>query len=207
MTLKRQSREEKAESKRQLILDEALTVFARKGYHGANIADIAQRLGMGHGTFYRYFLNKHDLFVGVLDVVLARVAGAMIGLPPMGSNSLEEYRQQIQAIGRAFIALYREDARFGELLLFEASIVDEAVRDRVHQHVELIVAFIAEYLRNGVSKGFLRKDLDVMTAARAVNAMMMEACRSTVRAKDMAVAGETWITTVSGIMLDGMRAR
>ena len=72
MNLKTQSREEKAETKRQLILEEALTVFAEKGYHGANIADIAQRLGMGHGTFYRYFLNKHDLFVGVLDVAEPR---------------------------------------------------------------------------------------------------------------------------------------
>ena len=207
MNLKTQSREEKAETKRQLILEEALTVFAEKGYHGANIADIAQRLGMGHGTFYRYFLNKHDLFVGVLDVVLGRVAGVMVGLPPLASNSLEEYRAQIQAIGHAFLGLYREDARFGELLLFEASFVDETVRDRVHQLMELVVAYIAEYVRNGVNKGFLRADLDVMTAARAVNAMMLEACRSVVRAKDMAAASETWITTVSGLMLDGMRAR
>lgn len=203
----RQTREEKAESKRRLILEEALTVFAEKGYHGANIADIAQRLGMGHGTFYRYFLNKHDLFVGVLDVVLARVAEVIVGVPPMASNSLEEYRQQIQAIGHAFLGLYREDARFGELLFFEASIVDATVRDRVHQLMELVVAGIAEYLRNGVSKGFLRPDLDVTTAARAVNAMMLEACRHTMRAPDVVAASETWIATVSGIMLDGMRAR
>lgn len=202
-----QRREERAESKRRLILEEALTVFAEKGYHGANIADIAQRLGMGHGTFYRYFANKHDLFVGVLDLALARLAQVVLGLPPMASNSLEEYRRQIQAIGRAFLDLYREDARLGELLFFEASIVDETVRGRVHQVMELVVAGIAEYLRNGVSKGFLRKDLEVLTAARAVNAMMLEACRSTMRASDMAAASETWIATVSGLMLDGMRAR
>lgn len=207
MTPKARSREEKAETKRQLILEEALTIFAEKGYHGANIADIAQRLGMGHGTFYRYFLNKHDLFVGVLDVVLGRVAGVMVGLPPLASNSLEEYRQQIQAIGHAFLGLYREDARFGELLLFEASIVDATARDRVHQLMELVVAYIAEYVRNGIKKGFLRPDLDVMTAARAIHAMMLEACRSVVRAKDMASASEIWITTVSGLMLDGMRVR
>lgn len=206
MNTPRLSREEKAENKRQLILEEALTVFACKGYHGANIADIALRLGMGHGTFYRYFLNKHDLFVGVLDLVLGKVAQAMFKLTPVASNTLEEYRQQLQEIGRAFLGIYRDDVRFGELLLFEASIVDEVARKRVHDVLEMVVVYIAEYLRNGMSKGFLRQDIEVMSAARAVNAMMLEACRNVVRAEDKQVATETWIATVSGIMLDGLRS-
>lgn len=206
MSLPRLSREEKAESKRQLIVEEALTVFAEKGYHGANIADIALRLGMGHGTFYRYFLNKHDLFVSVLDVVLAKVAQAMFMLTPAASNTLEEYRQQLQAIGRAFLGIYRDDARFGQLMLFEASIADEVARKRVHDVMEMVVLYIEQYLRNGMAKGFLRKDLDALSAARAVNAMMLEACRNVVRADDKQAATEIWIVTVTGIMLDGLRA-
>src|SRR5581483_1391867 len=44
----------KAELRREII-DAAFTCFAENGYHATGIADIAARLGIGHGTFYRYF--------------------------------------------------------------------------------------------------------------------------------------------------------
>ena len=44
--------------KRQLILDSALNVFAKKGYHGASIATIAKEAGISKGLIYNYFSSK-----------------------------------------------------------------------------------------------------------------------------------------------------
>ena len=49
------------EQKRKDILAASVQVFAEKGFHAAGIADIAQKLGIGHGTFYRYFKQTKKL--------------------------------------------------------------------------------------------------------------------------------------------------
>ena len=61
------------EQKRKDILAASVQVFAEKGFHAAGIADIAQKLGMGHGTFYRYFKNKEDIFDSAINEILKEI--------------------------------------------------------------------------------------------------------------------------------------
>ena len=56
----------KAELRREIVAA-SFDCFAERGYHATGIADIAARLGIGHGTFYRYFENKRDLLVKVIE--------------------------------------------------------------------------------------------------------------------------------------------
>jgi AcrR family transcriptional regulator len=62
-----------AEERRAQILRCAREVFARRGYHVASIADICEAAGIGRGTLYQYFANKHEVFSAVLDDLAARV--------------------------------------------------------------------------------------------------------------------------------------
>lgn len=47
--------------KRHLILESALIVFAKKGYHSASIANIASEAGISKGLIYNYFKSKEDI--------------------------------------------------------------------------------------------------------------------------------------------------
>ena len=49
----------------------ALKVFARDGYQGARMSDIADCAGISSGNIYRYFKNKDDLFYSVVDAGFA----------------------------------------------------------------------------------------------------------------------------------------
>ncbi len=49
------------------ILDAARLVFAQKGYDDAVLSDIAERAGVVEGTIYRYFANKRDLLIKVVE--------------------------------------------------------------------------------------------------------------------------------------------
>ncbi|MBN2028369.1 MAG: MerR family transcriptional regulator [Actinobacteria bacterium] len=51
------------------IMDKAVEVFARKGYHKARISDITRAVGLGHSTFYLYFPSKKALFIECVDQV------------------------------------------------------------------------------------------------------------------------------------------
>ena len=49
------------------ILDAAVDVFARKGYHGAGGADIVAASGTSKGAFYHYFASKQAIFLTLMD--------------------------------------------------------------------------------------------------------------------------------------------
>lgn len=198
------SRELRAEIKRKRILEEALTVFAEKGYHGANIADIARRLEMGHGTFYRYFENKHDIFIELINHVLERLAVVMTEQNPHEANTREDYRRQLEGIGETFMRLHWEDPRIGRLVFYEALGAGPEVRETLERMNDLTVLATQAYLRNGITKGYMRADMDVEVAARALMAMVFEGCRQVMREADPEQASLRWIATVSGIILDGV---
>jgi TetR/AcrR family fatty acid metabolism transcriptional regulator len=51
------------EKKRKEIIEAAIAVFSRTGYHRATIKEIADEAGVGKGTVYEYFESKEDLFL------------------------------------------------------------------------------------------------------------------------------------------------
>ena len=50
-----------SEEKRRLILDAAVRVFARDGYHTSRVGDIAEEAGVAHGLLYHYFSSKEEV--------------------------------------------------------------------------------------------------------------------------------------------------
>jgi AcrR family transcriptional regulator len=53
------------EEKRRLILDAAVQVFARHGYHASRVGDIAEEAGVAHGLLYHYFRSKEEVLATI----------------------------------------------------------------------------------------------------------------------------------------------
>ncbi len=53
------------------ILDSALDLFADRGFHGASVREIAQRVGVNEATLYHYFPSKAAILDAIIDQVLA----------------------------------------------------------------------------------------------------------------------------------------
>ena len=51
---------------KEKILETALTLFAREGYAGTSMADIAGELGITKGALYRHYAGKRDIFESIL---------------------------------------------------------------------------------------------------------------------------------------------
>ena len=168
------SAEARKTERRDEILAAALRVFAEKGYHDAGIADIAGVLGMGHGTFYRYYKNKHDIAVAVLDHVILRFAAVSLREDPESSNTLEAYRAQTARILTGMIDLGESDPDLVRFFQMQGFVVDAA---RLSRAMDAFALFVARFLTNGRSKGFLRQDLDVGPTSEALVALMFEGAR------------------------------
>jgi AcrR family transcriptional regulator len=59
--------------KRREILQAAMQVFAREGYHRARMEAVAVEAGIGKGTVYEYFKSKTDLFLALHEHMLSEL--------------------------------------------------------------------------------------------------------------------------------------
>ena len=78
-----QERTLRAQGRRTMrrLLDAAIVVFDKRGYHGARVDDICEAARTSHGTFYLYFSSKEDLFRALVNDVSEEMVGLAEGLP------------------------------------------------------------------------------------------------------------------------------
>jgi AcrR family transcriptional regulator len=102
-----QERELRAQGKKTMrkLLDAAMTVFEKRGYHAARVDDIVKVAKTSHGTFYLYFANKEDLFRTLTADVGEEMTELSESLPPISATD-EGYRELRQWLGR-FTDIYQ----------------------------------------------------------------------------------------------------
>jgi len=89
---KRETRVERRARTRAELISTAATVFARRGYKGASVEEIAEEAGYSHGAVYSNFDSKADLFLALFEEYMAErvqeLAESQAELP--GDAPLEE---------------------------------------------------------------------------------------------------------------------
>src|SRR5207253_8578558 len=72
---RRAPRSKRSAETRERILAAATEVFARSGFHGARVADIAEQAGIAYGLVYHYFRNKDDILAAIFSERWAQYIG------------------------------------------------------------------------------------------------------------------------------------
>src|SRR5438045_3314275 len=90
------------EDKRRLILDAAVRVFARKGYHASRVGDIAEEAGVAHGLLYHYFSSKDELLETVFRDTWSDLLGAVREVEQAGEDAGEQLRRVAAIFLRAW---------------------------------------------------------------------------------------------------------
>ncbi|MGH2909255.1 MAG: TetR/AcrR family transcriptional regulator [Solirubrobacteraceae bacterium] len=106
-----------AAEKRRLILDAAVRVFARQGFHTCRVSDIADEAGVAYGLVYHYFSSKEQmldtLFLDRWDVMLAAIAEADASDRPP--------REKLGAVASFIIDSYRRDPDVMKVIIVEVT--------------------------------------------------------------------------------------
>ncbi|MCX6021836.1 MAG: TetR/AcrR family transcriptional regulator [Chloroflexi bacterium] len=69
--------EARRDATRERLLDAALDVFSRKGYHAAGVEDIVAASGSSKGGFYFHFPSKQEIFQALADQLALRLLGSV----------------------------------------------------------------------------------------------------------------------------------
>jgi AcrR family transcriptional regulator len=148
-----------AEEKRRVILDAAVRVFARKGFHASRVGDIAEEAGVAHGLLYHYFSSKDE----VLETIFREHWDALLERIHTVEASEEAPVEQLRGIVGAMFHGWRHDPDAVRVVIREIARSAE-VGQRVGELVKPIGA-IRRIFERGQSEGEFRRDLDADTAA------------------------------------------
>lgn len=194
-----------AKKRRMEIMMAAYKVFSEKGYHATRVEDIAAELNIGYGLFYRYFENKMDVFIEVINSIIARVSqGIMVEMVSSRPKTHEEFRQYYGRLAERLIDILTEDPYLSKFLFYEALGIDEEINQKVYNALDLFGKFEASHIKKGIREGFLREDIPIEETALAVNAMILEGARRIMLSKNKAKAKRLWTDAVLNLMLRGI---
>jgi TetR/AcrR family transcriptional regulator, fatty acid metabolism regulator protein len=147
------------EEKRRRILDAAVRVFARKGFHTSRVGDIAEEAGVAHGLLYHYFASKDEVLETVFRenwaVLLERIHGV--------EESDEGAAEQLRHVAAILLRTWLHEPDVVRVLVREIARSPE-VQDRIGELVKPLGS-IRRIIERGQGAGELRGDLDPSLAA------------------------------------------
>ncbi|HEY2940032.1 MAG TPA: TetR/AcrR family transcriptional regulator [Gaiellaceae bacterium] len=142
------------EDKRRLLLDAAVRVFARKGYHAARVGDIAEEAGVAYGLLYHYFDSKED----VLRSVFRETWRALIGTIKSVEAASDSAPEQLRKVAEILLRSWRRDPDLVRVLVLEVT-RSQHLEGEMDEIVESFAA-IQEIVERGQADGSMRPDLD-----------------------------------------------
>ena len=85
---------------KELILLEALKLFADKGYEGVSVRDIAAEVGIRQSSLYKHFESKQDIFNTLVETMKNRFpqASASFQLP---DGTIQEWQKNMPPVGQS----------------------------------------------------------------------------------------------------------
>lgn len=102
-------------AREQEILDAATSLFAEHGYANTDTQLLADRLGVGKGTLYRYFPSKQELFLAAVDRGMRRLCEHIDASMAELSDPVERITQVV----RAYLAFFASHPELVELFIQE----------------------------------------------------------------------------------------
>ncbi|UCF80505.1 MAG: TetR/AcrR family transcriptional regulator [Acidobacteriota bacterium] len=142
-----------AERRQEEILETATSVFAELGYRATDVQVIADRLGVGKGTVYRYFSSKRKLFLAAVD-------RGMLMLRQEADASSEGVADPLERVAKAiqtYLSFFDSHPQFVELLMQERAEFKDRKKPTYFQHYDANLGPWKKLFRGLMAEGRVRK--------------------------------------------------
>jgi TetR/AcrR family fatty acid metabolism transcriptional regulator len=148
-----------AEDKRRLILEAAVRVFARKGYHTCRVGDIAEQAGVAHGLLYHYFRSKEEL----LETISRETWKDIVEAVRTVEETDETARERLEGIAKILLRSWRRDPDLVRVLVRE--VVRSSHLQQSIGEIEEAFAGIERIIARGQAEGEFLADLSPRIAS------------------------------------------
>jgi len=147
--------------RRAQLLSVARSVFARDGYHGVTMDDVAAEAGVTKPILYDHFPSKRELYLALLEADLAELRERVhAGLQTSTGN-----RERIRSSIRAYVEFVDEHAEGFQLLMQEAIGAEREFRELIGTFKDEVRAEVADVIARESKGKVAREDADVVAQA------------------------------------------
>jgi AcrR family transcriptional regulator len=147
--------------KRRQILDAAIRVFARQGFHATRVADIADEAGVAYGLVYHYFRSKdevlNELFVERWSLLLSAIEET--------DRTGETPRQKLAAVAGFIVDSYRHEPELMKVIIVEVTRAANSFGRTHLPEIRRAYESIAKIVEDGQKENAFRDDVAPMFAS------------------------------------------
>jgi AcrR family transcriptional regulator len=153
----------KAPDKRRLILDAAVRVFARQGFHACRVSDIADEAGVAYGLVYHYFASKDE----VLDTLFLERWQVMLQLIRDVDAEPLPVREKLGAIASFIIDSYSHDPDLMKVIIVEVTRAANSFGDTHIGTIREAYELIGAIVEKAQADGYFKPEIEARFAAMA----------------------------------------
>jgi AcrR family transcriptional regulator len=134
----------------------AAELFARHGYEGASLQDIAERVGVTKQTLLYHYPSKEALRLAVLEQVFAHFRERL----PQMLAAVTSGHDRFEALTRELLSFFEADEDRARLLVRELLDHPVEMRKLLAENLRPWVLLVSQYIREGVRSGVIHADVD-----------------------------------------------
>jgi TetR/AcrR family fatty acid metabolism transcriptional regulator len=161
-----------AADKRRLILDAAVRVFARQGFNGCRVSDIADEAGVAYGLVYHYFRSKDE----VLDTLFLERWNVLLDAIRETDRQDISPREKLYAIASFIVDSYRHDPELMKVIIVEvtraANSFGQTHLAKIREAYELIANIVAKAQEDGTFKDTITPQFAAMAFYGAIEQVL-----------------------------------
>lgn len=138
---------------RSRILHDSMLYFARNGFAGTKISDLARQIGIGQGTIYVYFKSKEDLFQEIFKMMdresdIKRLK--MLSAIPMPA------KEKIHKLSKTLLEELKKDENFAAVITLNTQMLLELNADNAFMNTTYqtdLYKYTAKIIEQGQKEG------------------------------------------------------
>jgi AcrR family transcriptional regulator len=159
---------ERTIDRRRDLLDAAVRVFARKGFHASRVGDIAEEAGVAHGLLYHYFRSKEE----VLETIFHEVWELLAVDTDRIEHADVPLREQLRRFARIYLGSWLMTPELIAVLVREIA-RSPAVGNRADE-VGVVFRSLQRMIASAQERGEVRADCDPRLASWVVYGALEE---------------------------------
>jgi TetR/AcrR family fatty acid metabolism transcriptional regulator len=147
--------------RRRQILDAAVRVFARQGFHSCRVSDIADEAGVAYGLVYHYFTSKEQV---MNELFMERWSLLLQAIEEADAQEVSG-REKLDAVAGFIVESYRHDPELMKVIIVEVTRAANSFGRTHLPDISQAYDLIARIVEGAQATGEFRRDVDPIFAS------------------------------------------
>ncbi|MGA2675649.1 MAG: TetR/AcrR family transcriptional regulator [Methanobacterium sp.] len=178
---------------RMKIIEAALKVFSKKGYHDSKIDEIAEEAGLSKPTLYKYVQSKEDILKSISESSV-KLTEELLSFEDLDTKEILDKNYDLMVESKGILHLGYE--------ITSLSSHNENIQKLTREAYNTKKAALITLLENQQNKGIIKKEIDTTFAAQLIIAIITDVTSQLIMECDETEIHEYWDRSISAFLGD-----